>query len=393
VNIKYIIIGNGIAGLSAAREIRKNDKEGTVLMVSKEPYLTYWRIKLTEAISKDLNEDDFLVNKEYWYKENNIEVLLNREVVKIEPESNKIILDDNSNYTYEKLLIATGSYAFVPQVKGTDKEGVFVLRTLDDLRDFQDYLKSCGTISVIGGGLLGIEAAWAISKLGKKVNIVEHSPHLLHRQLDKEIGDKLADRLISEGLNIFLLESSEEIIGENRVSGLRTSEGHLINTDAILFSTGVRPVIDLVKDTHIEYNRGIKVDRTMKTNIDNIYAAGDVVEYNGTVLGLWTVSNEQGKIAGSNMTGKMMEFDSPKLFTNLKIKDIQVFSAGDIKDYDRIYEYIDEENDIHHKLFVKNGKINGVILFGEQKEVNKLRTAVINKQDVEDYLSTGLPFK
>ncbi|WFA09457.1 FAD-dependent oxidoreductase [Tissierella sp. Yu-01] len=393
MSLRYLIIGNGIAGLAAAKEIRRNDKEGSILLVSKEPYLTYWRIKLTEAIAMDLNKSDFLVNKETWYNENNIEVLLNREVSKIVPESNKVILDDNTIINYEKLLLATGSTPFIPPVKGIDKEGVFSLRTLDDLEELKTYIKDCGTVSVIGGGLLGIEAAWALSRLGKKVNVIEYSPHLLSRQLDKEIGDKLAERLISEGLNIFLPESSEEIIGDKYVTGLKVSQGHLINTDAILFSTGVRPNIDLVKDTDIQYNRGIKVDRNMKTNIDNIFAAGDVVEINSMVIGLWTVSNDQGKIAGANMSGNKVEFDDPKLFTNLKIKDIQVFSAGNIQDYDRIYEYKDEEKDIHHKLYTKNNKINAVILYGDLTEVNKLRSAVINHQNIEEYLSDGLPFK
>lgn len=393
MSIRYLIIGNGIAGLSAAKEIRKNDKEGSILLVSKEPYLTYWRIKLTEAIAMDLNENDFLVNKESWYNENNIEVLLNSEVSRIEPGNNRVILDDNTIINYDKLLLATGSAAFIPPVKGVDKVGVFSLRTLNDLEKLKTYIKDCGTVSVIGGGLLGIEAAWALSRLGKKVNIIEYSPHLLNRQLDKEIGDKLADRLISEGLNIFLPKSSEEVIGGKSVTGLKVSEGQLINTDAILFSTGVRPNIDLIKDAGIEYNRGIKVDRNMRTNIDNIFAAGDVVELNGMVMGLWTVSNDQGKIAGANMTGNVIEYDEPKLFTNLKVKDIQVFSAGDINDYDRIYEYKDEEKDIHHKLYTKNNKINAVILYGDLTEVNKLRSAVINHKNIEEYLSDGLNFK
>lgn len=390
---KYLIIGNGIAGLSAAREIRNNDLINPITMVTSEPYLTYWRIKLTEVISKDLKEEELLVNKESWYKEKNIDVVLSKIVEKIDIENKYVVLDDGVKIYYEKLLIATGSRPFIPPINGKFKEGVFALRTLKDLANMQNYLDNCGTVTVIGGGLLGLEAAWSLSQLNKKVNVVEYSPYLLHRQLDEELGHKLAEKLISIGINIFLPEASDEILGEGKVIGIRTKEGHLINTDAILISAGVRPNMDLVRDTRIDTNMGIRVDRFLRTNINNIYAAGDVAEIDGMVMGLWTSGNDQGKIAGANMSGKEIEYTHPRLFTTLKIKDIQVFSAGEINDYDRVYEYKEIDNDIHHKIFVKDGIMVGAILFGDLKEINKIRNGVINKINIEDYLENGLPFK
>ena len=389
---KYLIVGNGIAGLSAAKEIRKNDTKGSILMVTKESYLTYWRMKLSELLPKTIKKDGLLINNESWYKENNIEVLLNKSVTKINSEEKDVILDDNNAISYDKLLIATGSSPFIPFIKGNEKLGVFALRTLDDLREIQDYLKNCGTVSVIGGGLLGIEAAWSLSHVVKKVNIIEFAPYLLHKQLDKEISHKLADRIMGEGINLFLSQETEEVIGDERVTGIRLKSKDLINTNAILISAGVRPNLELVKDTNIKYNRGIVIDQQLRTNVDDIYAAGDVAEVDGNIIGLWTVGLEQGKIAGANMSGQNILFTKPKLSTTLKIKDIQVFSAGDIFNYDRIYEYRDDDKDIHHKIYTKDKKIVGVILYGDLKEMNKLRNAVFNNINIEDYLREGLSF-
>ena len=389
---KYLIVGNGIAGLSAAKEIRKNDTKGSILMVTKESYLTYWRMKLSELLPKTIKKDGLLINNESWYKENNIEVLLNKSVTKINSEEKDVILDDNNAISYDKLLIATGSSPFIPFIKGNEKLGVFALRTLDDLREIQDYLKNCGTVSVIGGGLLGIEAAWSLSHVVKKVNIIEFAPYLLHKQLDKEISHKLAERIMGEGINLFLSQETEEVIGDERVTGIRLKSKDLINTNAILISAGVRPNLELVKDTNIKYNRGIVIDQQLRTNVDDIYAAGDVAEVDGNIIGLWTVGLEQGKIAGANMSGQNILFTKPKLSTTLKIKDIQVFSAGDIFNYDRIYEYRDDDKDIHHKIYTKDKKIVGVILYGDLKEMNKLRNAVFNNINIEDYLREGLSF-
>jgi nitrite reductase (NADH) large subunit len=392
IKAKYLIIGNGIAGLAAAREIRSNDKDGSLVMVSSESALTYYRVKLTEYLAKDFTDEELLVSKESWYKEKNIEVLLSKIVERIDTENNKVRLDDGQEIEYEKLLIATGSRPFIPPINGKFKEGVFALRTLKDLHYIKDYLKSCDDVAVIGGGLLGLEAAWSLKELGKKVSIIEFAEYLLPRQLDKEISNKLEQKLSKLGFKVYLSSQAEEILGENESDGIKLNGDRKINTDAILISSGVRPTLDLVRDTKIEYDKGIKVDNHMKTNLDNVYAAGDVVEIDGMILGLWTAGNEQGKVVGGNMTGKELEYNQPKIFTALKIGSINLFSAGIINDFDKVYEYRDDEQDIHHKIFAKGGKIVGVILFGDLKEMNVLRNAVIANTNVEEYIKEGSKF-
>lgn len=390
--IKYVIIGNGIAALAAVREIRKTDENGSIVMVTNESSYTYYRVKLTEYLSKEFNDEELLVAKPEWYDENNIEVKLSKIVEKIDVENKKVRLDDGEEIGYEKLLITTGSRPFVPPINGKFKEGVFALRTLADLRHIQEYLKDCEDVSLIGGGLLGLEAAWALKELGKKVNIIEFAPYLLPRQLDKEISAKLEKELSKVGFTTYLDSQVEEILGEGKSNGIKLNNDRQVKADAILVSSGIRPNLDLVRETEIEYDKGIKVDNNLKTSVENIYAAGDVIEKDGMVLGLWTAANEQGKVVGSNMTGGELEYNYPKLFASLQIGDIELFSAGDINDFDRVYEEKDEENNIHHKLFTKEGKIVGAILFGDLKQMVKVKNAVMDKSPIDEFIEENSKF-
>lgn len=386
--VDYLIIGNGIAGLSAATEIRKHDKYGSIAMISRESYFTYYRIKLGKYLYKDFDDEELLVNKESWYKEQNINVVLNKIVEYIDFEKCLVKLDDGVQIGYDKLLLAMGSRPFIPPIRGKFKKGVFALRTVDDLKYIKEYFSKCESISVIGGGLLGLEAAWSIKKLNKKVNIIHRSPHLLSRQLDEETSKKLERKLEKAGFNIYLGSEPKEILGKNVANGIKLSNGKEIKTDAILVSSGVRSNLDLVIDTEIQYNRGIKVDKYLRTNIPNVYAAGDVAEVEGIVFGLWVTANQQGKIAGKNMVGNLEEYVPPKPYTTLQIGDIKLFSVGNVKEYDDSYTYKIESGDIFRKLFVTNGKITGGILLDDMKEMGKLKNAVMDNTRLKDYTKT-----
>ncbi|NLX62379.1 MAG: NAD(P)/FAD-dependent oxidoreductase, partial [Tissierellia bacterium] len=374
-------------------EIRRHDKEGNIVLISSEPYLTYYRPKLTEGIFKEHTVSSLLVNDEKWYKDKDIKAILNTTVEKIDIDNNMVYMDDGNKMEYEKLLIATGSRPFIPPIDGKNKKGVFALRTLQDLYEFKEFLKTCNTVSVIGGGLLGLEAAWSLKQLGKKVNVIEFLPYLLPKQLDVELANKLEERLNGSGLTIYTNSQVDEVLGEERANGIKLKGGRDIPTDAILISSGIRPNLDLVRDTPIKYDKGIKVDRQMRTNIENIFAVGDVVEVDGKVLGLWTAANEQGKIAGANMVGIEMEYEQPKIFTTLDLGDIKVFSAGAINNYDKIYEYKDNSRGIHHKVFTRDGIVNGVILFGDIKDRNKFNNAVVSQLTIEEFLKEDNRFK
>ncbi len=388
---KYLIIGNGIAALSAVKEIRKNDKDNKITMVSSEGSLTYYRVKLTSLISKDFTEEEVLVNKESWYEENNVEVILNKIVEELDCKNNTIKLDDGSRLEYEKLLIATGSRPFIPPINGKYKEGVFALRSLRDLNQFKDYIASKDRVTVIGGGLLGLEAVWALKEAGKEVDVIEYGPYLLARQLDEEISRKLEEELKKSGVNVYLSSQTEEIMGESSVDGVRLNGDRLIETGAVLVSAGVRPNLDLVLQGDLACDKGIIVNEKLETNIDNVYAAGDVIQRDGMVLGLWTASNEQGKIVGANMTGGQLKYDKPKLFALLQIGDIKLFSAGEINDEEKVYEY--KADGVHNKIFTRQGNIIGAILYGDTKDMTKLRPLVFENRPVEEFLEINSQYK
>ena len=374
--VKYLIIGNGIAGLSAAKEIRIKEKDSSILIISSENYLTYYRVRLTEALEKGIEKEELIVNNEAWYKENNIDIMLNTRVQTIKEDENKIVLENGEEISYEKLLLSTGGKPFTPPIKGKEKKGVFTLRTLEDLESIREYIKDKKDIVVVGGGLLGLEAAWAIKEQGKNVSVVEFAPYLLPRQLDEELGKKLEERLKAEGLNIFVPALTKEILGQESVDSIELDMDRTIKADAVIISTGIRANIEILEGTSI------------KTNIPNIYSAGDAAEYEDSIVGLWTTSMEQGKIAGLNMTGESLEYTGIKPFTRLSLKDIKIFSAGDISEYDELHLNNEEEN--YKKIFTRDNKIIGGILFGDLKEMNSFKNSIFSNEDIDKYLDMTL---
>lgn len=387
--MNYVIIGNGIAGLSAAEEIRKNDRNGRIIIISEEEYLTYNRVKLSHFISKkEYSIKDLLVHDESWYIERKIEVLLDTKVTLIDTQTKEVITDNGEKIEYNHLLIANGSSPFIPPIEGAHKEGVFALRTVNNLSQIQKYVQKCKTVSVIGGGLLGLEAAWALNQLGKKVNIIEFSPYLLPRQLDEELGKYLQVELEKEGLNFYFNAAAEEIQGEKAVSGIKLKDGRTIESDAVLISTGIRSNIKIVEGTNIEAQRGILVDKCMKTNVESIYAAGDIAQYNGLVLALWSNAMDQGKIAGANMSGNIKEYKMPQPATTLLIGDTRMFSVGNVNNVEKQIK-IQGEN-YFHKLFLDNERLIGGVLTGDIRKMAALKKAVNENKDISDMIDKGI---
>ena len=388
--MNYVIIGNGTAGISAAEKIRKSDEKANITIVSDEKHLTYYRIKLSEALGREFSDKELFVKDQEWHDNNNINLSLDSKVEKIDIEKKQLEIKNGENIKYDKLLIAVGSRSFIPPIKGNEKKGVFALRSLDDLKEIKDYFKNCEKITVLGGGLLGLEAAWAIKKLGKHVDVVEFFPHLLPRQLDEKISKKFSDILVEKELNLHLGVSAEEITGEKSVEGVKLNDGSNLETQAVLISAGVRPRLELIEGTNIEFDRGVKVDKYMKTNIDDIYAAGDIAEVDGVVAGLWAIAGDQGKVAGINMTGAKKEYELPKLTTMLNIAECSIFSTGDIEEYDDAYEEEVEEGDASYKLCVTDGKITGGIIFNDINKAAKIKKAISEKVDISEHLDNNL---
>lgn len=380
----YLIIGNGIAGLAAAEEIRKSDENGKILIVSKEEIPTYWRTRLSALIAKDFDKDDIYVKKEAWYQEKNIEEKLDTEVEKLDLENNKAILANGEEIEYGKVLLATGARAFVPPIKNVESKGVFAIRSLDDLISFKEYAADKKEVVIIGGGILGLEAAFSVKELGKEVSVIEASDYILNRQLDHELSKKLEKSLNEMGIKTFTGKATEEILAnDGKVSGIKLSNGEEIKADVIMVQAGVRSIIDLAKNSNLEVDRGIIVNDNLQSKKENVYAAGDCAQIGNFTIGLWTASQEMGKIVGRNMTGAKDTYEKPKPFSTLIIGNIKVFSAG-MTSGEGIEEMKAEKDGNIYKLFKKDGKFVGGILWNDIKMQNDVKDLVFNGKNLED---------
>ncbi|MDU3176911.1 FAD-dependent oxidoreductase [Anaerococcus sp.] len=380
----YLIIGNGIAGLSATEEIRKKDKDATILIVSEEKSSTYWRTRLSHLISQEFEKDDLFVKKQPWYDERKIDEKLESCIEKIDFDKNVAILCDGEEIEYGKLLLATGARPFVPPITNINSKGVFAIRTITDLMNFKNYVKDKKKVVVIGGGILGLEAAHSALLLGKDVTVIESFDYLLSRQLDRESSEKLEKELNDMGIKTFTGKFTEEILAENGiVKGVKLADGTETAADAIMVQAGIRSNIDLAKNSGLDTERGIIVDDSLKTKYDNVYAAGDCAQIGDFTIGLWTSSQEMGKIAGNNMAGDKQMYEKPKPFSTLTIGDIKIFSAG-MNSGEGVEEVKAEKDGNVYKLFKLNDKYVGGILWGDIKYQNDIKDIVFFGKDLQE---------
>ena len=380
----YLIIGNGIAGLSATEEIRKKDSDASILIVSSEKPSTYWRTRLSDLISKDFNDDDLYVKKEPWYSERHIDEKLQTAVDRLDTDKNIAYLSNGEEIEYGKVLLATGARPFIPPIKNVDSKGVFAIRTIDDLMNFKDYVKDKEKVVVIGGGILGLEAAYSALLLGKEVTVIESFDYLLSRQLDQDLSEKLEKALNEMGIKTYTGKFTEEILVEDgSVKGIRLSDGGEISADAIMVQAGVRSNIDLAKNSGLEVDRGIMVDDNLQTKKENVFAAGDCAQIGDFTIGLWTSSQEMGRIAGHNMTGSDEQYEKPKPFSTLMIGDTKIFSAG-LSSGEGIEEIKAEKDGNIYKLFKKDGQYVGGILWGDIKYQNDVKDVVFFGKELEE---------
>ncbi len=372
----YLIIGNGIAGLSATEEIRKKDADAKILIVSDEKPSTYWRTRLSDLISKEFNDDDLYVKKEPWYSERKIDERLKTSVDKLDLDRNVAILSDGEEIEYKKALLATGAHPFVPPITNINSDGVFAIRTIDDLMNFKDYVNGKDKVIVIGGGILGLEAAYSAKLLGKKVTIIESFDYLLSRQLDQDLSNKLESTLNEMGITTYTGKNTSEILSKDgKVTGVKLADGSEIPADAVMVQAGVRSNIEVAKNSGLEVDRGIIVDDTLQTEKENIFAAGDCAQIGNFTIGLWTSSQEMGKIAGHNMTGSNECYEKPKPFSTLMIGDTKIFSAG-ITSGEGIEELSSEKDGNIYKLFKMSGQYVGGILWGDIRYQNDVKDVV-----------------
>jgi len=378
----YLIIGNGVAGTTAAENIRKLDKAGKMTIVTEESTPFYYRMRLPEFISGDLAENKLIAKKDQWYKDEGIDLRLNTRIQGANPGKKAVVTQSNQEIPYDRLLVATGSRSFIPPMKGADKRGVFALRSIQDARDIIAWAKNVQKVVLIGGGLLGLEAGNALRKLGKKVMVVEFFARLLPRQLDVAGGGRLQTIMEGMGFSFRLGAKTQEMKGEDRVTGVLLEGGELLPAEMVIISAGVRPALELAKALNLDHDKGIKVDEQMRTTQPGVFAAGDVAEFKGIPYGIWTAATEQGQIAGTNMAGGNALYKGTVMANTLKVVGIDLASAGNIDAESKLESKVLTDEKVYKKIVLENDLIVGCIMLGDTKGFTKITKMMSEKRNV-----------
>lgn len=378
-----------MAGTEAAKAIRKRDPQAEIMIFTQDHYPFYSRPRLPELLAKEVTVEEIFVYKREWYNKNKIQLNLNCTVKNIDPKNQRITLTDTSNFTYDKLLLDTGSSGALPPIEGiSTAEGVFTLRTVEDVLTIIKRAACAKTVTLIGGGLLGLEAGNGLRKLGLSVTVVEFFDRLLPRQLDSEGSVILQKQMEGMGLKFFLGAQSKSIKDAGITKILELKDGNIIESNFILVSAGIKPNITLAQEAGIPVNKGIVVNDCMETGIPDIYAAGDVAEHKGRIYGIWPASQRQGVIAGINMAGGNETYAGTVPSTTLKVAGIHLTSMGDILAEDKTVEQVKVKNpdkNIYKKLFIKDGKTIGAIFLGDTKNAYEMGQLMEKKVDVNRF--------
>ncbi len=375
-DVKIIIVGNGAAGIAATEAIRDHDKDCELSIYSDEPGVHYSRPRIIEYLGGKATPEKIAIKSPSYYQKNNIVLHEQTSITAIDPNAKMVIRADGQTESFDKLIIAMGASSFLPPVEGSKLPGVFTLRTIADASAIIDYSKDKKRAVVIGGGLLGLETAASLNHRGLDTTVVEVFERLLPRQLDMDGAKILQERLETLGLH-FLLPRQTEVI-EKKGDGLvvHFKDGTSIATDLVLFSAGVRSNLAVAQKAGIHCEKGVCIDNCMRTSSQDIYAAGDVAQYEGMVYGLWPIAREQGKLAGLNAIGIPTEYKGSVLSTKLKVTGIDVASVGSIELAQGMQAHTLNRNGNFARIFTRDGRIVGAIMVGNSSSYNKIQSMI-----------------
>ena len=380
----YLIIGNGVAGNAAAENIRKHDPEGKIVIFSQESRPFYYVPALPEYLAGEKAADQITLHPQSWYDQRHIDLYLNTRVTKGDAAQKFVETDQGKRFPYDQLLLATGGKAFIPPMQGADSPGVFTLKTLADADRIKQAAAGAQTVVLIGGGLLGLEAGNGLRKLGLKVIVVEFFPRLLPRQMDAAGAAILARQLEDMGFTFYLGAKTQAIASGPDGLTVNLESGEKLKGDLVLISAGVRPDLSLAQALGLEIDKAVKVDDSMKTSRDGIYAAGDLIEHRGRFYGIWPAAMEQGAVAGAAMAGHMAKYEGTLPSNVLKVAGIDLMAAGDIDADGKLTAIVhqNEAQKTYRKLVLQDNLLVGAILLGDIRGSAEIQAAISKKTDV-----------
>jgi nitrite reductase (NADH) large subunit len=374
---RYLIIGNGVAGTTAAEHIRKNDAEGQITILTDEDMPFYSRIRLIDYLGGDLDEAGLVARKPEWYAERRIELRTGIRVTGADGERRVVVAAGVGEIPYDLLLLATGSHSFVPPIIGCDRQGTFALRNIEDARGIISCCLRGREVVVIGGGLLGLEAGNALRRRGMRVTVVEFLPRLLPRQLDPRGAVKLQKIMEGMGFTFHLGISVHEIQGGARVERVLLDNCEALPADLVLIAAGIRPNLELARCLGLECNQGILVDSSLRTSRAEVYAAGDAAEFAGNVYGIWAAALQQGRIAGTNMAGGSLLYRGTVMANKLKVAGIDLAAVGEIDAEGRYRSEVVETESVYRKLvYDRDNRLIGAVMLGDTSDLAAVTRAV-----------------
>jgi NAD(P)H-nitrite reductase large subunit len=395
---KILIIGNSAAGVSCAETIRKNDKEAKITIVSKENYPCYSRCLISYYLAGDIPEPKLIFRDETFFKDNSIELILGQEIERIDIKKKQavVVKDEESSekgkikYDYDILVLANGASSKMPEIKGINKRGVFAFRTIDDAKSIMAILPVADTACVLGGGLIGLKAAYALKKRGLDVKVIVKSKQVLSQVLDYEAAEFFKNLLNEKGIEIVTGSDVKEILGNGDIKAIKLDSGKVIACQIVVVGKGVSPNIKLIKETPINVNEGILTNEYMQTNIESIFACGDIAETYDISFGepainaLWPNAVEQGKIAGENICGKNVKYAGSLGMNSVEFFGLPVISMGITRPGEG-FEAIsksDMKSRAYRKVIIKDNHLVGAILVGRIENSGVYLNLIHEKTDI-----------
>jgi nitrite reductase (NADH) large subunit len=385
---RLVVIGNGMAGIGCLEQILKYAPQFEITVFGDETHLNYNRILLSSVLAGEKSADEIVLNSLEWYERNGVNLRLGVRVVDIDAAQKTVLGDDGSVTPFDKLLLATGSNPLIPSMEGVNKKGVYVFRNLDDTRALLDCSRTGAKAVVIGGGLLGLEAARGLQVQGCDVTVVHLMNRLMERQLDSVGGGYLKTKMESMGVKVLLNRNTKAILGEELATGIRLEDGSELAADFVVIAAGIRPNVELGRKAGLTMRRAIVVSDQMETSHPDIFAVGECVEHNGVCYGLVAPLLEQGKVLAATITGHSgPDYAGTVPAAKLKIMGVDVFSAGEIADCvpgNDIVRFEDPALGIYKRLTLRENRLIGVILVGDTSDSHRYMDWLQSKQDLSE---------
>jgi len=374
--MKYVIIGNSVAAIGGVEGIRQVDPEGEIILISKEPYATYSRPLISYFLAGKVDTRHMAYRPATFYKAHDVTALLGKEASRLDTKNAKVILTDGEEISYDRLLVATGGVPFVPPIKGIEAKGVTTFTTWDDAKALKRLVPALKKVVILGGGLIGVKAMEGLQAHGVDITVVELMDRILGLVLDKTASGILEKKLVQEGVTLKKGTTIKEIISgeDGKVREVSLENGETLEADHVIIAIGVRPNLEVVKDSLIECGRGILVDESMQTSVPNVFAAGDVAEAMELISGEKRVipilpnAYRQGKIAGMTMAGREVPYLGGIVMNSVEVGGIPAISAGLMNPEEKAgYEVkrrLNKRENTYQKMVIKDNRLVGYILIG-----------------------------